>query len=279
MWKKAEEILNTPGLILPAAGNKLAQQVANTDASSSKDITPPHFVFSKKLGATVEVRCNCGIFKSTPNICQHSLAAAETMGILKDYLDWVQKTKAKGLNLSTLIANDIPKSSGKKVAHLVEKVHLKVRKEVTMEESGLTVNPPVSLESCTSTTNEESPYLTAAIHLCQQFAPPFNVPPPFSSPIVPSSGISYRDQSSFNSPYPSYNYWNISSSLVPTLPSCDLPVFGLKHLKGTRICSCYGCGNPIRTDLSYVPPPPHDIVVTYKERHYYKDPGDALDIN
>ena len=51
------------------------------------------------------------------------------------------------------------------------------------------------------------------------------------------------------------------------------PVFQLKHLKGTKIRSCYGCGNPIRKDVSYIPPPPHDIVVSYKERRYYRDPA------
>lgn len=152
MWKKAEEILSTPGLILPAAGNKLARQVANTDGCSSKSIAPPHFVFSKKLGATVQVHCDCAIYKSTPNVCQHSLATAENMGILKEYLDWVQKTKAKGLNLSTLIANDIPKSSGKKGSTSRRKgVPKGKKKEITIKDSGLkdsysrSVNPPVHL--------------------------------------------------------------------------------------------------------------------------------------
>ena len=43
-------------------------------------------------------------------------------------------------------------------------------------------------------------------------------------------------------------------------------------LQGTQICSCYGCGSAIRTDTSNIPPPPHDIVINFKERRYYKDP-------
>ncbi len=32
-----------------------------------------------------------------------------------------------------------------------------------------------------------------------------------------------------------------------------------------------GCGSAIRKDVSQVPAPPHDIVISYKER-YFKDP-------
>ena len=99
---------------MPAAGNNSARQVANTDSSSSRAVLPPHFVYSKKSGAAVEVHCDCSVFKSTPNVCEHSLATAENMEILMEYLQWVGKTKAKGLNLSTLIAKEVPKSSGKK---------------------------------------------------------------------------------------------------------------------------------------------------------------------
>lgn len=81
MWKKAEEILNTSGLVLPAAGNPNARQVASVGGGSSllKGVQPPHFVFSKKCGQTMEVHCDCPIFRSTP---KHALAAAEDMGLL-----------------------------------------------------------------------------------------------------------------------------------------------------------------------------------------------------
>lgn len=39
------------------------------------------------------------VYRSTPNVCQHSLAAAEDMGVLDEYLVWVRKSKATGLNL------------------------------------------------------------------------------------------------------------------------------------------------------------------------------------
>jgi len=35
---------------------------------------------------------------------------------------------------------------------------------------------------------------------------------------------------------------------------------------------CYGCGSPIRTDTSTIPPPPYDLIVRFKERRHYRDP-------
>ena len=59
--------------------------------------------------------------------------------------------------------------------------------------------------------------------------------------------------------------------LKQELCGVDNTLTGLKCLNGTRIRSCYGCRNPIRKDLSYIPSPPHDIIISYKERRYYRD--------
>ena len=76
---------------------------------------PPHFVYAKKSGRHgTEVRCDCPVYSSTPKVCQHSLAAADDMGILSDYLTFVRKIKSIGLNLSTLISKELPKSAGQK---------------------------------------------------------------------------------------------------------------------------------------------------------------------
>ena len=115
IWKKAESILSSPKLVVPAAGNACARQVASISGDNcGKGVTPPHFVYSKKSASGVEVHCDCPVFRSTPNICQHSLAGAEDMGLLNDYLVWVRKTKAAALNLSNLISQEVPKSAGQK---------------------------------------------------------------------------------------------------------------------------------------------------------------------
>lgn len=53
------------------------------------------------------------MYRSTPHICQHALAAAEDIDILGEYLQWVRKTK-KCLNISLLVASQIPNDAGKK---------------------------------------------------------------------------------------------------------------------------------------------------------------------
>ena len=107
--------MSTPDHILPAAGNPSARQVASlSGVNSSSGVTPPHFVYSKKSKHGTEVNCDCPVYRSTPNVCQHSLAAAEDMGVLDEYLVWIRKSKATGLNLSNLISKAVPKTAGKK---------------------------------------------------------------------------------------------------------------------------------------------------------------------
>lgn len=60
--------------------------------NSGKSVVPPHFVYSMKLALGVEVHGDCPVYHSARNVCQHSLAAAEDMGVLseceenKDYM-------------------------------------------------------------------------------------------------------------------------------------------------------------------------------------------------
>ena len=113
MWQKASTLLSTPGFIVPSAGNNsMARQVASLSNQQMKH-TPPHFVYCEDRKTGKEVRCDCPVFKSTPNICQHALAAAEDMSSLFEYLEWVRKTK-KSCNLSQLISHAVPKNAGEK---------------------------------------------------------------------------------------------------------------------------------------------------------------------
>ena len=94
MWQKAVTLLNTTGFIVASAGNNsTARQVASLSNLHMKH-APPHFVYSEDRKGGKEVKCDCPVFKSTPNICQHALAAAEDMSILFDYLQWVKKPKS-----------------------------------------------------------------------------------------------------------------------------------------------------------------------------------------
>lgn len=114
MWDKAEQLLNTDGFILPAAGaaNTACQVVSLTGQKSGKFETP-HYVYTHKRLVGVEVKCDCPVHRSSPNTCQHALAAAEDLHVLSDYLLWMCKTK-KSVNVSQLISSSVPKDAGKK---------------------------------------------------------------------------------------------------------------------------------------------------------------------
>lgn len=87
-----------------------------------------------KSGGT-EVHCDCPVYSSTPKVCQHSLAAAEDMGILKDYLIFLSHTKAAGLNISSLISKELPKSAGQKQSTSRRKGIAKGKKKPVLVES------------------------------------------------------------------------------------------------------------------------------------------------
>ena len=93
MWQKVEQLFNTTGFALPAAGNpEMSRQVASLPNQGPKNV-PPHFVLAEARKIGTEVRCNCPVYRSSPNICQHALAAAEDLGVLPKFLQWVRKIK------------------------------------------------------------------------------------------------------------------------------------------------------------------------------------------
>ena len=94
MWKKAEESLTIDGLVLPAAGAvNTARQVVSLSAFKSGKPETPHNVTSHQRKVGTEVKCDCPIYRSSPNLCQHALAAAEHMNILPDYMQWTWRPK------------------------------------------------------------------------------------------------------------------------------------------------------------------------------------------
>lgn len=70
-----------------------------------------HNVTSHPHKIGTELKCDCPVYRSTPNVCQHALASAEDLGILLDYLQLLRKTK-KTLNLSQLITDAVPSDAG-----------------------------------------------------------------------------------------------------------------------------------------------------------------------
>ena len=93
-WRKLESILSIPisfslqlGMLL--LGRLLCQH--------------------QQLKFTVIVQCSVAC-----QICQHSLAGAEYMGLQSEHFVWVTKTKATAFNRSNLMSHEITKPVGRK---------------------------------------------------------------------------------------------------------------------------------------------------------------------
>ena len=64
MWEKAEKLLNSCGLILPAAGaTKTSRQVASLTAFKSE---APHNVTSHQRKVETETKRECPVYRSSP---------------------------------------------------------------------------------------------------------------------------------------------------------------------------------------------------------------------
>ena len=251
---------------------------------------------------STEVHCDCPVYSSTPKVCQHSLAAAEDMGILKEYLIFLSRTKAAGLNISSLISKELPKSAGQKQATSRRKGIAKSKKKPVLVESNdifqtndsISASPPMLYSS--GSENVPPSYLNSypplpmhsPLYSQQQFYSPPLLPSQFGQPssllpfVQPSSWLpsqfgqspslscgNYFDQPTFQSSFINNSY---SQSPSPCTSNSDQVYLVIKFLEGNRIRSCYGCGNSIRKDTSTIPPPPHDLIIAFKERRYYKDP-------
>ena len=81
-----EKLLSTLGFVVPAAGNiKMCRQVASLSNNGTTN-SPPHFVSHEVHKVGTEVKCDCPVYHSTPNICQHALAVAEDLNLINEYL-------------------------------------------------------------------------------------------------------------------------------------------------------------------------------------------------
>ena len=113
MWTKVESLLSVPGHVLPAAGQAdTARQAVDQQSSAGK--SPPLHVTTKRTMTGIAFQCSCFVYRSSPNLCQHCIAAAEDMGMLEEYLQWVRSSKKTACNISQLLADSIARDSGRK---------------------------------------------------------------------------------------------------------------------------------------------------------------------
>ena len=108
MSQKAERLLNKKNAIVQAPGS-----VDNSAFMVESDTSPrPHYVTIAKNGK-VSCSVDCPGWKAR-NLCAHSLAAAEKLGITAEFLKWFKTKGPKQVNLTALVTCDTAKGVGKK---------------------------------------------------------------------------------------------------------------------------------------------------------------------
>ena len=185
IWKKAAELANTDGMIVPIPGEKacLDRMVASRSGQT------PHTVRAIKKGV---LKCDgqCQMY-TTHKLCAHVIAVAEVHGKLEELIQYLV-TGNMDPNISSMVMIGMPHTSGKKPGQKPGAKRRRSKKQdapkVTSKVSRFAgTNATSSLPSCTAS-------LTAT-HSSATFSPavegalPYNPP----SPAYPSY-----------SPYPSY---------------------------------------------------------------------------
>ena len=106
MWKKAQRLMSTPGCVTTAAGlDSNHCMVASEDSKAH-----PHLV-TKQPGGRVTCDSNCPMWKARW-VFSHTIAGADYMSCLKDFLQWFQRSKP-AVNLTALATHGAKQAGSK----------------------------------------------------------------------------------------------------------------------------------------------------------------------
>ena len=137
------------------------------------------------------------------------------MGILNNYLTFLRKTKAIGLNLSTLISKELPKSAGQKGTSRRKGAPKGSKKSILKEAD------PLSLSTSTYAENVPPPESPSS---SSPFTPPFSTALPSSRPPMsliqlntssPMFNQAYTPSPMFNQSYTTSPMFNQSYTTSP----------------------------------------------------------------
>ena len=260
---------------------------------------------------TGKVQCDKGCANwATYSMCSHTLAAAEKMGVLKEFLNWF-KGKKRSPNPSAIANVNMPKNAGQKVGTrkrkggsnktLIEGRQV-VRSRVlqpALEPLSNTVSSNPTVPGTSNQSKERRPLVCnqvwqpsfASVSNAVPSCPP--VPGTFVSdqnvtfsplnapyaPIQPSHGFNVPESSSsyiiYNYPCQQHERQQVKENTPPTYPQRPNPtpgilVFARLAFLDSKVTRCYGCGYSLKPDRS-IPDPPDDLVLTTRlHRQYYK---------
>jgi len=243
MFRRAEELLSRNNAILPAPGNNSSFMV---ESATSKR---PHYVtYDEK---TNKVTCDdCPAWNSF-KICSHSLAVAEKLGKIKNFLQWHSK-KAPPANLTKLVTSDTAKGVGQKGS----KAATSRRRGGRYSEPTSTIpHLPMQCEQHLQQTAEEQQTTRQPNQSVAQ------------DQYNSASFIQHARQSTF--PVPSYTPTPYNQD--KTVPSPPSGVFELHLLQRcpSQVSVCFGCGQVLKPG-GFIGNPPCDLVVVSRmSREYY----------
>ena len=107
MSEKVERLLNKENAIVQAPGS-LDNSAFMVESNTS---IRPHYVTIAKNGKVCCIDCPSW---NARNLCAHSLAAAEKLGMTAKFIKWFEAKGLKQINLTALVTCDFAKGVGKK---------------------------------------------------------------------------------------------------------------------------------------------------------------------
>ena len=249
IWKKAADLITTPGNITPAPGNSPEVKMV-TSYSGQR----PHLVMPCKSGM-YKCDSDCLNYKSM-GLCSHVVAVAELQNCLPRLISAYGKSK-KRPDFTKLSTHGMPSGRGKKGGRAPR--HRTQKEPVTERVDGLGSSGYGGGDVSVSAGSGAQAVGTAhnsMFHITQ----------------YPYSGGSFSTSNPWISPfYPQpYIYpYDASLSDVPPMAAEDSP-FYLYFITG-NISKCAGCGN------KYMKPPipPYDLCVQHREWRSFTTAGQS----
>ena len=89
IWNKASEYLSTPNTVIQVPSEE--ECIIRYSVHSQSTQNPNSVTFAEDGQMT----CTCLMFKSSPNVCSHTVVAAQKANVLPAFLKWVTDTSAE----------------------------------------------------------------------------------------------------------------------------------------------------------------------------------------
>lgn len=286
IWKKASDLIANPKAITPAPGDNEKSCMVLSYSSSM-----PHLVQHKGKGHFV---CDsaCLQWKSSA-ICSHTLACAEAVGNLSEFLIWFNASSSAP-NITSVAMDGLSSGRGKKKGQQKRKrgkqlppvqatyaknpatpsttlpsQSVSVAMSLPCGASLSTCTPSQSLPVAAQFSSTPSPQLPSTPRPVATQLPSATVTSQLGHSTTAGSSLVYNWQPYVVGPV------HLSTPQQSQSASPTSNPFYLKLIQG-NIRMCQGCRNSLRAADGTILPPPHDIAIARAERRSFRDSSGNL---